>query len=144
LAWLEIGADDYVSKPFDFRVLLARAKAVQRRYSAAKGEARIEEKQSAFSICHRVLSNGGFEYRLSATEFGFIQLLVNANAEAVSREILSKTLFGREWNLDDRAVGNLVSKLRKKVELIPGTPRYIVTVRHKGYMIPDGVFDIVG
>ncbi|MEH6358222.1 MAG: response regulator transcription factor [Pseudomonadales bacterium] len=143
VAGLEIGADDYVSKPFDFRVLLARAKAVQRRYSEIKDAARIEEKQSAFSISHRVLSNGDSEYQLSVTEFGFIQLLVDAGAEAVSREALSKTLFGREWRLDDRAIDNLVSKLRQKVEPIPGTPRYIVTVRHKGYMIPEGVFDIV-
>jgi len=144
VAGLEIGADDCVSKPFYFRVLLARAKAVQRRYSTTKGETRIEEKQSAFFISHRVLSDGDSEYPLSATEFGFIRLLVNANAEAVSREALSQTLFGREWSLDTRAVDNLVSKLRQRVEPIPGAPRYIVTVRHKGYMIPDGVFDIVG
>lgn len=144
VAGLEIGADDYVAKPFDFRVLLARAKAVQRRYSGSKGEVRAAEIKSTFSISHRVLNTGDSEYQLSSTEFSFIELLVNAGGDPVSREALSQTLFQRAWNLDDRAVDNLVSKLRQKIEPIPSTPRYIVTVRHKGYMIPGGVFDIVG
>jgi len=85
------------------------------------------------------MSDCDCEHSLSTTEFGFVQMLVNANAEAVSQP-----LFGREWSLNDSAEDNLGSKLRQKVEPIPGPLRYIMTVRHKGYMISDGVFDIVG
>jgi len=142
VAGLEVGADDYVSKPFDFRVLLARAKAVLRRYEAEK-PADTSSVKGVFDVKGRLLIIGEVEHRLNASEFAFVQALVAANGEPVSREVLFSQIFERDWNPEDRAVDNMVARLRHKIESTPETPKYVVTVRHKGYMIPPGVVEPV-
>lgn len=138
---LEVGADDYVSKPFDFRVLLARAKAVLRRYERPL----IEEiaAKPVFSVKGRVIEFQGQEHRLSASEFVFIEALIEANGEPVSRELLFQKIFERSWGPEDRAIDNMVARLRHKIEQGSEAPRLIITVRHKGYMIPEGVFTVL-
>lgn len=142
VAGLEVGADDYVSKPFDFRVLLARVKAVLRRYDGEKGGEQVAIK-SALYTKDRLLNIAGTEYRLNASEFVFVRALIAADGEPVTRESLFSQIFERDWNPQDRAVDNMVARLRQKIEPAPETPKYVITVRHKGYMIPQGIFDVV-
>lgn len=135
---LEIGADDYIAKPFDPRVLLARVNAVIRRY----GGARSDETQPGFLLLsteERCLKSGRNKVFLNSREYAFIKLLIDAGNSSVSRETLSRELFGKEWNPADRAIDNFVARLRQKIEDMPSNPRYIVTVRHVGYMIPEGM-----
>ena len=142
VAGLEVGADDYVSKPFDFRVLLARAKAVLRRYERSMTTEAVVEKP-VFQVKSRLLQIDGTDYPLNASEFIFVEALLAAGGEPVSREILFGRIFERDWNPEDRAIDNMVARLRQKIEPAPETPKYIITVRHKGYMMPLGAFEVV-
>jgi len=142
VAGLEVGADDYVSKPFDFRVLLARAKAVLRRYEGDAGLESVVEKP-VLQIKNRLLQIGDADYRLNASEFVFVETLLAADGEPVSRQVLFGQVFERDWNPEDRAIDNMVARLRQKIESAPETPTYIITVRHKGYMMPQGIFEVV-
>jgi len=134
---LEIGADDYIAKPFDPRVLLARVNAVIRRYTPQDGD-EITANTLFLNTNERCLRNGNNKIFLNEREYQFIKLLIEANSKSVSRDMLSKELFHKEWNPIDRAIDNFVARLRQKIEVNPNTPQYIVTVRQIGYMIPDG------
>jgi DNA-binding response OmpR family regulator len=134
---LEIGADDYIAKPFDPRVLLARVNAVIRRYSP-QGSDDIQTDKLLLNTNDRCLRNGSNKIYLNAREHQFIKLLLEANSTSVSRDTLSRELFQKEWNPMDRAIDNFVARLRQKIEINPNRPQYIVTVRQIGYMIPDG------
>lgn len=134
---LEIGADDYIAKPFDPRVLLARVNAVIRRY----GDERPEGSQTGdllLSTRERCIKRGNDKIFLNSKEFDFIKLLIEAGT-SVSRETLSRELFNKEWNPVDRTIDNFVVRVRQKIEVNPSTPKYIVTVRQVGYLIPAGV-----
>lgn len=134
---LEVGADDYIAKPFDPRVLLARVNAVIRRYGTDPSAER-QGRHLLLNTVERCLKSGDEKIFLNAREYDFIKLLLKANNTSVSRETLSRELFQKDWNPLDRAVDNFVARLRQKIEVNPATPQYVVTVRQIGYMIPDG------
>ena len=142
VAGLEVGADDYVSKPFDPRVLLARAKAVIRRYEGKESPSLRKQSVGELHFGERVLKLDGKDYALNSTEFELLKILVEANGEPVSREDFYTRMLGRDWHPEDRAIDNLVARLRQRLEKTPQTPKCIVTVRHKGYFIPEGMVSI--
>ena len=138
---LEVGADDYIAKPFDPRVLLARVNAVLRRFSF---EAPEEGSTVAIvlDLNERCLKSSRGKISLNAREVDFLKLLAEANGQSVSRESLSNALFNKAWNPMDRSIDNFVARLRQKIEVNPSIPQYIATVRQIGYMIPEGLITI--
>ena len=140
---LEIGADDYVPKPFDPRELVARVKSVLRRTSSAGraelGAARVRIGRCVLDLAaHRLTNEKGGEVAMSPLEFDLLKALAEHPNRALSRErILS--LNQRDWDPFDRSVDLRIMRLRKKIEPDPDHPRFIRTVRNEGYIfVPDG------
>ena len=133
---LEVGADDYIPKPFSFRELLARIRSVLRRieldHRAAKphilqiGDLRLEpNSRRAFKLDR--------EIQLSAREFGILTLLMSNAGRAVSRDELIGKVWGTDWGGDPRTLEVHIRWLRLKIEDDPTIPRFVQTVRGYGY-----------
>ena len=140
---LEIGADDYVPKPFDPRELVARVKSVLPRTSSAGraelGAARVRIGRCVLDLAaHRLTNEEGGEVAMSPLEFDLLKALAEHPNPALSRErILS--LNQRDWDPFDRSVDLRIMRLRKKIEPDPDHPRFIRTIRNEGYIfVPDG------
>jgi DNA-binding response OmpR family regulator len=142
---LEMGADDYVSKPFDPRELLARVKSVLRRTHSASaadlGEARVRIGRCVLDIgAHRLVDDAGNEVPMSPLEFDLLKALAEHPNRALSRESIMNMTQRRDWNPFDRSVDLRIMRLRKKIEPDPEHPRYIRTVRNEGYLfVPGGM-----
>ena len=146
---LEIGADDYVTKPFDPREILARVKNILRRTAPpqASGTApppaegqRVRMGSCLLDPDSRTLRNGeGAEIPLTSGEFDLLQAFATHPNRVLSREQILNLTQQREWDPFDRSVDIRVTRLRKKIEPNPDKPRYIKTVRGTGYrFVPDG------
>ncbi|MEM8554854.1 MAG: response regulator transcription factor [Pseudomonadota bacterium] len=135
---LEIGADDYLIKPFGMRELLARLRAVLRRQGprAAPSETPVRQVgQWQFDLARARLASGdGFIRKLTPGEAGILRFLTSSPGTAFSREDLMAVSRTRQHGGSaDRSVDNLVRRLRKKIEADPNDPRHIMTVWGKGY-----------
>ena len=143
---LEVGADDYIGKPFNPRELLARIHAVLRRRppqeapGAPSGENEVVTfGPFTFDMSTRVLTKDGEELPLTTGEFAMLKTLVRHPRQPLSREKLALLARGREFEPFDRSLDVQVSRLRKLVEVDPAAPRYIQTVWGVGYVfVPDG------
>lgn len=143
---LEVGADDYLCKPFNPRELLARMHAVLRRRPAveAPGSPSGENETVAFGpfsfdLGARKLRKGTEELALTTGEFAMLKALVRHPRQPLSREKLAQLARGREFEPFDRSLDVQVSRLRKLIEEDATVPRYIQTVWGVGYVfIPDG------
>jgi len=142
---LEMGADDYLPKPFNPRELVARINAVLRRKGSQPiGAPEIEEKSVAFGDCEldlatRVLTRSGEQISLSTGEFALLRTLVLHPRQPLSRDKLMELARGRDHDPFDRAIDVQVSRLRKLIEPDPAKPRFIQTVWGHGYVfVPDG------
>lgn len=142
---LELGADDYISKPFNPRELVARIHAVLRRraVSIPGAPAEIPEivrfGECAVDLGMRRLSRNGVEHALTTGEFALLKALLTHPRQPLSRDHLSEMARGREYEVFDRAIDVQVSRLRKLIEIDPAKPRHIQTVRGFGYVfVPDG------
>ena len=141
---LEIGADDYVPKPFDPRELAARVKSVLRRTSAAGradlGAARLRIGRCVLDVdAHRLSDENGREVPMSPLEFDLLKALASHPNRALSRERILNLNQQRDWDPFDRSVDLRIMRLRKKIEPDPEHPRFIRTVRNEGYIfVPDG------
>jgi two-component system, OmpR family, phosphate regulon response regulator OmpR len=143
---LEVGADDYLSKPFNPRELLARIHAVLRRRPAVEAPgAPSSENETvqfgpfAFDLGARTLHKSGVELPLTTGEFSMLKALVRHPRQPLSREKLAQLARGREFEPFDRSLDVQVSRLRKLVEIDAASPRYIQTVWGVGYVfVPDG------
>lgn len=142
---LEMGADDYLTKPFHMRELSARIKSVLRRTSP---EAEPEEQGGKIIYfngwkmdCskYEVESESGEPISLTSGEFKLLQALLNAPNRVLSREQLFETTRGVDYDSYDRAVDIQIGRLRKKLNDDPGSPRLIKTVRGVGYMFIGNV-----
>ena len=135
---LEMGADDYVTKPFSVREVIARVKARLREHTAATSGRQPEIYEFAggkakVDLRRRILVRDGVEERLTTHEAGTLAYLILHKGRDVSREELLTHVWGYSANLTTRTVDNQILKLRKKIEEIPADPRHILTVHGTGY-----------
>ncbi|HRD76753.1 MAG TPA: response regulator [Hyphomicrobiaceae bacterium] len=164
---LELGADDYISKPFHVREVLARVKAVLRRYEtgttalpgqlapppAAAGttltsspviggaaDERYELAGLVLDIPRRELRDSdGQIIELTTAEFNMLAMFAPRPHRVLSRDNIMDLLKGHEWSPFDRSIDSLVVRLRRKIEPSPDTPRIIKTVRGVGYVLASDV-----
>ncbi len=143
---LEVGADDYLSKPFNPRELLARIHAVLRRRPTLEAPGApssdselVQFGPFAFDLSARTLRKDNNELPLTTGEFAMLKALVRHPRQPLSREKLALLARGREFEPFDRSLDVQVSRLRKLIELDAAAPRYIQTVWGVGYVfVPDG------
>jgi DNA-binding response OmpR family regulator len=136
---LELGADDYLAKPFELRELVARVRAVLRRTananpSAASGSVYAFEGW-ILDIGRRSLSRDTGEMQeLTTSEFNLLEVFVRRPQRPLSRDDIMDLLKGHDWSPLDRSIDNLIARLRKRIEPDPAQPRLIKTVRGVGYV----------
>ncbi|AZG71692.1 MULTISPECIES: two-component system response regulator OmpR [Shewanella] len=142
---LELGADDYLPKPFNPRELLARIKAVMRRQitevpgAPAQQEEMIEFGEFSLNLATREMFHGDESIALTSGEFAVLKVLVNHPREPLSRDKLMNLARGRDYSALERSIDVQVSRLRRLIEKDAANPRYIQTVWGLGYVfVPDG------
>jgi len=142
---LEVGADDYVSKPFDPRELRARLKSVLRRVrgraerppgaDAGAGAKRARVGRYVLDVeGRRLLDADGREIVLTSMEFDLLRVFTEHPGQVLSRDRLLTLTRNREWEPFDRSIDIRIARLRKKIEVDPDAPQLIKTVRNAGYM----------
>ena len=144
---LELGADDYLGKPFNPRELLARIRAVLRRASGEAGAASKEPPAKSIRFAgwvleparRRLLSPDGVEVALTGGEYELLQVLVERPNRVLTRDMLMDLLRGRQAGPFDRAIDVAVSRLRRKLEDDGRNPSLIKTVRGGGYVLAANV-----
>ena len=140
---LEMGADDYVPKPFDPRELLARVKSVLRRTTTA-GRAGLGTDRVRMGRCmldlaaHRLTDKTGGEVPMTPLEFDLLRAFAEHPNEALSRERILGLGQSRDWDPFNRSVDIRIMRLRKKIEPDPEQPQFIRTVRNEGYIFVPG------
>jgi len=143
---LEMGADDYLPKPFNPRELVARINAVLRRQAPKPppGAPALDERVVRFgqvevNLAARTLTRDGQEQVLTTGEFSLLKVLLESPRVPLSRDKLMELARGREYDAFDRSIDVQMSRLRKLVEDDPAKPRYLQTVWGFGYVfVPDG------
>ena len=141
---LEMGADDYLPKPFNPRELLARINAVLRRHehspeSDNTGKETFSFGDFIFDSSTRSLSKNGMQITITSGEFALLKVFTEHPRQPLSRDRLMQLARGRELDVFDRSIDVQVSRLRRIVEPDPAHPRYLQTMWGFGYVfIPDG------
>ena len=146
LKGFEAGADDYLPKPFELKILIARLQALLRRrewQQKTNGGARKPE--DVFSFAGKVLDFGKLElrvgkktYQLTAMESELLRYFVNHADQAVSRKEILENVWGLKTDTDTRAIDNFIARLRKYIEAHPSIPHHLLTVRGVGYkFVPE-------
>lgn len=142
---LELGADDYLPKPFNPRELLARIKAVMRRQAPevpgapTQQEEQIEFGEFSLNLATREMYHGDESIALTSGEFAVLKVLVSHPREPLSRDKLMNLARGRDYSALERSIDVQVSRLRRLIEKDAANPRYIQTVWGLGYVfVPDG------
>ena len=149
---LELGADDYLPKPFEMRELLARVRAVLRRAEVTAAavaaaspapapiEAAISTRRVAFGACQldlderRLLAADGADIEISAAEFDLLALFARHPNRPLNRDQIMEQAHNRGWDVFDRSIDLRIMRLRRKIERNPDKPELIKTVRNVGYV----------
>lgn len=145
---LELGADDYISKPFHLREVLARIRAVLRRYETVPAKPSAGPAPAAPQVCEcfafggwvldtgrrELRSEGGPAHELTTAEFDMLSMFVQRPNRVLSRDNIMDMMKGQDWSPLDRSIDSLIVRVRKKIEADPSTPRFIKTVRGVGYV----------
>jgi len=146
---LEVGADDYIAKPFDPRELRARLKSVIRRCQARAAErpssaTGTDRHRVTVGACmldleaHRLFGADGQEIALTAMEFDLLKVFAAHPNQVLSRDRLLTLTRNRDWEPFDRSIDIRIARLRRKIEPDPEKPRLIKTIRSAGYMFVPG------
>jgi len=141
---LEVGADDYIAKPFDPRELRARLRSVMRRVKSAAAPAAAPARETALRVplgackldlsSHRLLDADDREIALTSMEFDLLKVFVEHPNQVLSRDQLLNFTRNRDWQPFDRSIDIRIARLRRKIEVDPDRPALIKTVRNAGYM----------
>jgi two-component system, OmpR family, response regulator len=146
---LELGADDYIAKPVHLREVLARVRAVLRRYQPmAEPQSENAESQGsrlAFEDwildlkARALIGAGGQTQPLTTAEFELLKLLTTMSQRVLSRDEIMQKLKGHDWSPGDRTIDTIVKRLRRKIEPNVDIPRHIKSVRNVGYVFATEV-----
>ncbi len=141
---LELGADDYVTKPFEPRELLARIRTVMRRFAKRISMPEPQEKSRSPVMCfagwqldparHQLSSPRGESVRLTSQEFQLLAALVERRGRVLSREQILDIVANRNWNPYDRSIDVMIGKIRRKLRDNARDTQFIKTIRGVGYM----------
>ena len=131
---LEVGADDYIAKPFSVREVLARSRAVLRRRDRWRNDPpTVEWDQLTVDPHKHMVRSGRRKIELSALEFRLLQFLASHRSQVFSRDQLLDRVWGTERSVTPRNVDVCVRRIREKIEPVPDNPRYIQTIHGVGY-----------
>ncbi|CAG9356761.1 response regulator transcription factor [Clostridium perfringens] len=130
---LELGADDYITKPFSIRELMARVKALLRRSNVKKEENIIKFGDVVVNFKTREVTKGTQNVELTLKEFELLKLLIKNKDNILTRELLLDKIWGYEYIGETRTVDVHIRHLRKKIESDDKNPQYIQTIRGVGY-----------
>jgi len=141
---LEVGADDYIAKPFDLRELLARVKSVLRCRAESDPEVSTSTSPMSgrvrFGRCtldldtHKLFDAGDREVPITAKEFELLQVFSEHPNQVLNRDRLMELAHNKEWDVYDRSIDLRIMRLRRKIEQNPEKPEVIKTIRGMGYM----------
>lgn len=130
----ELGADDYITKPFSIRELVARIKAVLRRtHYEDTSKHQIEFADVKINFANQELYKAGIQKKLSTTEFKVLHYLIDHEGKVISRNELLDEVWGYDAFPTTRTVDNYILSLRKKIENDPSNPLHLITVHKAGY-----------
>jgi DNA-binding response OmpR family regulator len=138
LVGLELGADDYVTKPFSPREVVARVRAVLRR--VGRGESQpsvVRVGDLEVDLHYRKVTVNGEQVRLTPTEFDLLAVLAGEPGRPFSREQLMELVYDAAYYAYDRAVDSHIKNLRRKIEPDPSQPRYVLTIYGVGYQLSE-------
>ena len=144
---LEVGADDYIAKPFEPRELLARVKSVLRRLQPASNVAQAASRRVRVGRCEidlaarRLTGHDGSDVPLTAMEFDLLKAFLGHPNQVLTRDQLLNMTRDRDWEPFDRSIDIRITRLRRKIERDPENPRVIQTVRGAGYMYVPAAAD---
>jgi len=139
---LELGADDYIAKPFQLREVVARIRAVLRRYHCAPDPAPAVQPDEKYAfdrfelnVPHRELKSDDDQvHPLTTSEFDLLLAFVRRPSRVLSRDNIMDLVKGQDWSPADRSIDALIVRLRRKIEPSPAAPTFIKTVRGVGYV----------
>jgi DNA-binding response OmpR family regulator len=138
---LEVGADDYVTKPFSHRELVSRVRATLRRRRidarSSTQQERIEFPGLVIDLTRRQVIAQGSQVELTAAQFNIITLLASHPGRIYSRGQLMATVWGTDFSGDSRAADMQIRNIREKIEPDPKNPRYVLTARGMGYKFAE-------
>jgi two-component system phosphate regulon response regulator OmpR len=146
---LEMGADDYVPKPFELRELLARVKSLQRRLdttapTSAPAHGDAAGRRIAMGMCvldldeRRLIGSGGVDIPITASEFDLLALFARHPNRPLNRDQIMEQAHNRGWDVFDRSIDLRIMRLRRKIERNPDKPEVLKTVRGMGYVFIPG------
>ena len=144
---LELGADDYICKPFNLREVVARVRAVLRRHEPARRTAAKSALHERFGFngwslditSRELTTEAGVNCELTTGEFNLLELFVRRSQRVLTRDEIMDLLKGHDWSPIDRSIDALIVRLRKKIEPEAAKPAHIKTVRGVGYVFATDV-----